>query len=104
VKYRPEYPTSAFGSLEQARQWVQAFVAWYNNEHRHSGIQFVTPAQRHTGLHIQVLARRTEIYQEARRNNPKRWSNQVRNWQPVKEVILNPTTSERSTSGLRRSA
>jgi len=103
VKYRPEYPTSAFGSLEQARQWVEGFVAWYNNEHRHSGIQFVTPAQRHTGLHIQVLAGRTEIYEEAKRNNPKRWSGRIRNWQPLEEVVLNPTTTERKTS-LKRSA
>lgn len=104
AKYRPEYPTAAFASLEQARQWVEAFVAWYNNEHRHSGIQFVTPAQRHAGLHIQVLAGRTEIYEEAKRNNPKRWSGRTRNWQPVKEVVLNPTNTERKTSGLRRSA
>ena len=104
VKYRPEYPTAAFASLEQARQWVEAFVAWYNNEHRHSGIRFVTPAQRHAGLHIQVLAGRTEIYEEAKRNNPKRWSGRIRNWQPMEEVVLNPTTIERKTSGLRRSA
>jgi len=104
VKYRPEYPTSPFGSLEQARRWVEAFVAWYNNEHRHSGIQFVTPAQRHTGVHIQVLAGRTEIYEEAKRNNPKRWSGHVRNWHPVEEVVLNPTTADRKTAGLKRSA
>lgn len=44
-KYVPDYPTGGFGDLEQARQWIQGFVAWYNHEHRHSGIRFVTPAQ-----------------------------------------------------------
>jgi putative transposase len=49
VKYRPEYPSGPFGSLEAAREWVAWFVRWYNTEHRHSQITFVTPDQRHTG-------------------------------------------------------
>ena len=104
VKYRPEYPTTPFRSLEEARNWVEAFVGWYNNEHRHSGIQFVTPAQRHAGQHIKVLSERKEVYEEARRNNPQRWSGQVRDWQPVEEVVLNPTASTRRPSDLKRSA
>ena len=104
VKYRPEYPTTPFRSLEEARNWVEAFVGWYNNEHRHSGIQFVTPAQRHAGQHIKVLAERREVYEEAKRNNPKRWAAQVRNWEPVGEVVLNPTASTRRSSDLKRSA
>jgi putative transposase len=104
VKYRPEYPTAPFSGLEEARSWVEAFVGWYNNEHRHSGIQFVTPAQRHAGQHITVLAERKEVYEEARRNNPERWSGQVRDWQPVAEVVLNPTASTRRPSYLKRSA
>jgi putative transposase len=104
VKYRPEYPTTPFRSLEEARNWVEAFVGWYNNEHRHSGIQFVTPAHRHAGQHIKVLAERKEVYEEAKRNNPKRWAAQVWNWEPVGEVVLNPTASTRRSSDLKRSA
>src|SRR3546814_14877404 len=49
LKYTPAYPRKRFADIDQARAWVQGFVAWYNTEHRHSGIQFVTPAQRHAG-------------------------------------------------------
>jgi len=91
VKYRPEYPSSPFGSLEEARGWVAAFVGWYNDEHRHSAIRFVTPAQRHNGEHLLVLSGRKEVYKEARNNRPDRWSGQVRNWEPVGEVVLNPS-------------
>ncbi|MCB5365039.1 transposase [Pusillimonas sp. CC-YST705] len=45
----PAYPKKPFASIEQARQWVQRFVTWYNTEHRHSAIKFVTPEQRHYG-------------------------------------------------------
>ena len=42
MKYRPAYPRQAFESLLAARQWVGVFVQWYNEEHRHSAINFVT--------------------------------------------------------------
>ena len=90
LKYRPEYPEGPFASLQEARQWVQAFVRWYNEEHRHSAIRFVTPAQRHGGGQLAVLRARKEVYQEAKRNRPERWSGQIRNWEPVGKVTLNP--------------
>jgi transposase InsO family protein len=43
VKYGPSYPDKPFADVAAARQWVQGFVRWYNQEHRHSGIRFVTP-------------------------------------------------------------
>lgn len=46
LKYRPDYPLRPFADLAAARQWVTDLVAWYNHEHRHSAIRFVTPAQR----------------------------------------------------------
>ena len=52
VKYRPEYPSGPFQSLEEAKDWVGRFVRWYNHEHRHSAIRFVTPAQRHLGEEV----------------------------------------------------
>ena len=47
LKYRPSYPRRPFESLMATRQRVGTFVHWYNEEHRHSAINFVTPAQRH---------------------------------------------------------
>jgi putative transposase len=66
------------------------FVQWYNHEHRHSGIRYVTPAQRHAGQDGPVLAARHVVYQDARSRNPQRWSGQTRNWKPVGAVTLNP--------------
>jgi len=98
LKGRPEYPQGPFQSLEDAGGWVKAFVAWYNESHHHSSIQFVTPAQRHSGLHVDILSSRKEVYKAAKEARPQRWSGQVRNWQPVYEVYLNrSSTSRRST-------
>jgi len=70
---------------------VRRFVAWYNTEHRHSGIRFVTPAQRHAGLDRQILATRTDVYEAAKRAHPARWrSRSVRNWEHISTVALNP--------------
>ncbi len=90
LKYRPEYPRGAFASLEAARRWVEAFVAWYNMEHLHSAIGFVTPEDRHTGRDIAVLAARRRTYAAARKRNPERWARGTRNWERLEVVKLNP--------------
>lgn len=90
MKYRPAYPERPFENLFAARQWVGTFVHWYNEEHRHSAISFVTPAQRHAGLDAARLAKRVELYEAARARHPERWSGATRNWQPVTIVHLNP--------------
>lgn len=89
-KYHPRFPTNGFNQIEDARQWVHHFVRWYNQEHRHSQIRYVTPAQRHAGQDVDILRTRHELYQQAQRANPARWSGQTRNWQPIGEVWLNP--------------
>lgn len=96
LKYRPEYPQQAFVSLESARDWVADFVQWYNEEHLHSGIKFVTPCQRHQGEDHKILAKRHQIYQQAKAKNPLRWSGNTRNWTPIKEVNLNPDKAKQS--------
>jgi putative transposase len=93
LKYRPAYPRSAFESLMAARQLVGTFVRWYNEEHRHSAIQFVTPAQRHAGLDGALLLQRTEVYEAAKARRPERWSGDTRSWAPVTTVQLNPEKS-----------
>jgi transposase InsO family protein len=80
AKYRPEFPTKGFTDLDQARQWAAAFVRWYNHEHRHSGIRYVSPAQRHDGSDSEILNRRHALYLQARERNPRRWSRHTRNW------------------------
>ena len=90
-KYCPAYPAEGFTSLEEARAWMQRFVDGYNTVHRHSGIRFVTPQQRHEGLDQAILAHRQAIYEQARARHPERWSGGLRNWQPITEVWLNPS-------------
>ena len=55
LKYRPDYPLRPFADLTAARDWAEKLVQWYNHEHRHSGIQFVSPAQRHDGLDRDII-------------------------------------------------
>lgn len=90
LKYRPEYPSRPFADLAAARAWVDAFVRWYNTEHLHSGIRFVTPEDRHDGRDITVLARRHDVYERARSARPDRWSRGTRCWEPIEQVYLNP--------------
>jgi putative transposase len=90
AKYRPEFPTAGFADLAAARQWAAEFVLWYNHELHHSGIRYVTPAQRHAGEDGAILAARHALYQQAREANPRRWSGPTRNWAPIGAVTLNP--------------
>ena len=90
LKYRPEYPVSGFATLQDARRWVAAFVHWYNHEHHHSGIGFVTPADRHAGNDLEILDARRRVYERARRRHPERWSGETRAWTRPAVVTLNP--------------
>ena len=90
LKYRPEYPSLPFATLAEARIWVAAFIDWYNTEHRHSAIRYVTPDERHYGQESAVLERRRRLYEAARRKHPESWSGTVRDWTPVATVHLNP--------------
>jgi len=89
MKYRPEYPEQSFTDLSDARNWADRFIHWYNNENLHSGIRFVTPADRHSGKDVEILAKRHQLYQDAKDRHPERWSGKTRNWKPIEEVALN---------------
>jgi putative transposase len=82
-KAPPEYPRLPFVDVEPAEHWVAKFVDWYNGEHRHSAIRYVTPDDRHFGREAAVLQAREELYQQARAATPDRWSGGTRNWSPV---------------------
>jgi putative transposase len=96
LKYRPDYPARPFTNLNQARRWVAGFVDWYNHEHRHSAIQFVTPAQRHSGQDRAILTQRKAVYEAAKKRRPERWRGKTRNWEPVLEVYLNPDQKDKN--------
>jgi putative transposase len=90
AKYRPEFPARGFADLDQARTWAAGFVHWYNVDHRHSGIRYVSPAQRHAGDDQSILAARHALYLQARERKPARWSGGTRNWAHIGAVTLNP--------------
>jgi transposase InsO family protein len=91
-KYRPDWPTKGFATKADAQAWVKSFASWYNGEHLHSAIRFVTPEARHAGRDRTTLANRDILYANARAQNPQRWSGKTRNWQPAGPVWLNPET------------
>ena len=90
MKYRPDYPCKPFESIDQAQSWVDGFIFWYNTRHLHSSIRFVTPDDRHYGREKHILSNRRKVYEKARSRNPNRWLKQIRNWNPVYRVWLNP--------------
>jgi transposase InsO family protein len=90
ARYRPEFPEAGFADLDAARVWTARFVRWYNHEHRHSAIRYVTPAERHAGADRTILAARHDLYQQARRQMPARRTRRTRNWTPIAAVTLNP--------------
>ncbi len=95
VKYRPNYQPKGFATLEAARQWVLQFVEWYNNEHHHSGINFLTPTQRHSDNYgLDILEKRKEVYEAAKQAHPERWAKETRNWSINDTVFLNPEKVE----------
>ena len=94
LKYRPGYPRKPFADIDAARAWVEGFVAWYNDEHLHSGIRYVTPADRHARRDPAILAKRHDLYTQAKKRTPLRWTGSTRNWSPIGPVYLNPVKQE----------
>ncbi len=101
MKYRPNYPSQPFGSVENVMAWVTAFVRWYNTEHRHSALGYVTPEQRHSRLDIAILENRQAVYAKAKRRHPERWSRQIRPWTRPENVELNPGRKPEAPDGAR---
>lgn len=91
LKYHPTFPLlDKFNTIEAARIWCEKFVNWYNTQHLHSGLKFVTPQQRHNGEDEMLRKKRHALYQEAKKNHPERWSGHTRNWNISHFVTLNP--------------
>ena len=94
LKYCPQYPDKPFETLDEAKAWVKDFVSWYNCEHKHSAIKFVTPNERHSGLDLEILENRKAVYEAAKLKNPSRWSGSIRNWDYISSISLNPKTKK----------
>lgn len=89
VKYHHTFPENPFTCLSEARSWVEQFVHWYNDEHQHSAIKFVTPNQRHNGLDKAILENRKKVIEQARKNHPERWNGRkTRDLTPIEVVYL----------------
>jgi putative transposase len=69
VKYCPLFPSKPFESMDTATTWMDNFVNWYNKEHLHSGIGFVTPESKHQNEDVEILKKRKEVYELAKKKN-----------------------------------
>lgn len=91
VKYHYSYPDEPFENLQAARQWVLGFVEGYNSAHPHSALKFVTPNQRHAQQDVAILAKRKQVLERAKSQNPERWNHrETRNLEAAQVVYLNP--------------
>jgi putative transposase len=104
LKYVPSFPSKPFENLDDARQWVATFCGWYNHSHRHSGLKFVTPVQRHNGEDVSILERRKIVYEEAKNMHPERWSGKTRNWSHETIVKLNPVNEQTQNIEMKKAA
>ena len=94
VKYMPAFPHKGFSTIANARSWVSEFVEYYNNEHRHSGLKYLTPNQRHSGEYKAILSKRKEILHQAKAKNPERWRGDIQDCTLDEVVWLNPTNEK----------
>lgn len=76
LKYRPEFP-ERFGCIEDARVFCRSFFAWYNTEHYHSGIGFLTPESVHYGRAEQIIKERQAVLLDAFENHPQRFKGKI---------------------------
>jgi transposase InsO family protein len=89
LKDTPRYPTGGFRCIDVCRQWTKQFVQYYNSQHRHKGISWVTPMERQEKLDVEILERRSKVYAAARKANPNRWSGGEKKWTNINSVTLN---------------
>ena len=95
AKYHPTFPiTTHFATITDARIWCEKFVIWYNQQHLHSALKFITPQQRHDGHDHLIMKNRHQVYEMAKQKNPSRWARHTRNWVLPQSVSLNPNKKQ----------
>lgn len=92
MKYVPTFPEK-FGSLEHGKEFCGEFFPWYNNEHYHSGLEFLTPKQVHMGEVEAVVAKRQAVLDQAYKRTPGRFSRRPIQRIPKREVWINKPES-----------
>lgn len=95
VKYTAGFPKT-FNDITFSRSWMANFVNWYNTEHKHSGIGYITPDQRHSGLGKEIMTKRNMTISEAYATNPERWSSKPAMWDNAETVYLNPSAETKN--------
>ena len=86
LKYHPEFP-ERFGSIEDARSFCQTFFFWYNTEHRHSGIAYLTPEMVHYGHADEIIGKRQGVLLDAFAAHPERFVNNVPQPQALPQAV-----------------
>jgi len=86
LKYRPEFPET-FDGIEHARAHLRSFFAWYNEEHHHSGIGFMTPASVHFGTAPALQAQRAKVLHAAYRAHPERFKGKIPTPPALPEIL-----------------
>ena len=86
--WKEAYPKEGFKDIDGARRWITIFVEWYNFHHKHSGIKFITPDEKHRGVDVEILAKRKVVYQTAATRNPTRFINGIKNLESVQEAKI----------------
>ena len=93
LKYRPGYP-DRFGSKEDVHAFCRPFFSWYNTEHHHSGIAYMTPASVHYGLADSLQLERQSTLNAAFAAHPERFVNgPPRAPERPREAWINPPAS-----------
>jgi putative transposase len=86
LKYRPEFP-ERFDGMDHTRTHLRRFFAWYNDEHRHSGIGFMTPAAVHFGQAAAIQQQRAAVLAAAYRAHPKRFKGRLPTPPALPEIV-----------------
>ncbi len=93
MKTNIKFPKEGFKTIEEATEWVALFVEKYNDT-KHSGINYVTPNERHAGMEEQILQKRCNILYKAYSENPNRFPNGIRKFTIKNVITLNPMSND----------
>ena len=90
LKYRPDFP-DRFGCIEDARQFCREFFPWYNNEHKHTGINLLSPTDVHHGEAESIIASRQIVLNKAYALHPERFVRKMPEHKPMQQAVwINP--------------
>ena len=96
LKYHPDFP-DRFGGLVDGLEYCRSFFPWYNDEHHHSGIAFLTPSDVHYGRADQIICRRQQALDLAYAAHPERFVRRAPRHPPMPSAVwINPPSSQAS--------